>query len=532
MPLNSFLYISSLIFVSFAVAYLVLWTLSAVSNRKSRRQVGFMLGNHTELAFLFEDESLINATSEAKLVLATAASGQSDLMRLLSVFAPKFPGLAEGLRNLADIDTLNLQSNDGFSRLNAEWRDGLARICIKEEVSGLEPAKLDVLSLAAMEQEIETLRATSEDAPFLVWRQQKDGTIVWANNTYLELAKICDSESPASSWPPPKLFDAEKFQDSDIGRKSRLTLHVSGEVSPRWFECVQTNVGSDHLFTAVSADSLVNAEVSLRDFVQTLTKTFAHLPTGLAIFDKQRRLTLFNPALTYLTLLEPEFLSSRPTLYEVLDRLREKRMIPEPKNYKTWRQKMQDLEVGAVEGTYEETWSLASGQTYRVVGRPHPDGAVAFLFEDISAEISLTRRYRAELETGQAVIDNLDEAIAVFSADGSLTLSNAAYASLWGNDPAESLTRYGILEATKSWGENCAPTPVWGDVREFVGSLGERSEWTAEVQAKNGQPLQCRFSPISKGCTLVGFNTPSAIKIPAKSPSEIQPKISEGSLAG
>ena len=41
----------------------------------------------------------------------------------------------------------------------------------------------------------------------------------------------------------------------------------------------------------------MQAETALRGFMQTLAKTFAHLPTGLAIFDQHRQLALFNPAL-------------------------------------------------------------------------------------------------------------------------------------------------------------------------------------------------------------------------------------------
>ena len=101
---------------------------------------------------------------------------------------------------------------------------------------------------------------------------------------------------------------------------------------------------------ALPADAEVRAEHSLRQFIQTLTKTFADLPIGLAIFDRERQLALFNPALVDLTSLGAEFLSARPTLFSFLDRLREARMIPEPKNYNTWRQQMAELEQAAASG--------------------------------------------------------------------------------------------------------------------------------------------------------------------------------------
>ena len=247
----------------------------------------------------------------------------------------------------------------------------------------------------------------------------------------------------------------------------------------------------------------------MREFVQTLAKTFAHLPIGLAIFNRHRRLELFNPALTDLSSLPVAFLSGRPTLVAFLDELRDRRVMPEPKDYKNWRQQITELEAEAVRGTYAETWSLPTGQTYRISGRPHPKGALAFLFEDITSEVTMTRRFRLDMELGQAVIDSVSEALAVFSPSGILTRSNTAYAELWGVDPSTTFGDVSITDASRRWIEQCCPTPVWGDVRDFVGTVGERAEWSAEVGLRSGQRLACRFIPLTGGGTLVGF-TPMA----------------------
>lgn len=422
----SILPIAGLAAVSFSLAFLFLWYLNALASNPRQRAKGFMNEGPHGIAFLFEDDHLVDATTDAQSILTAAAPGATDLNRLLGAIAPTFPDLAEKLPQLAELGRFQVQSGDGSGRLEAEWRNGLARISIDGLAPEFELANQADFSQTAMDLELKTLRATVSAAPFLVWRQQDDGTVTWANTAYLDLVVAFDPNTEVASWPPTRLFDPDRAESKNPKAPMRLALRIPGEPHCRWFECVSAPVGRDTLYTAVAADRLVKAETSLRDFVQTLTKTFAHLTVGLAIFDKQRKLSLFNPALTDLTSMAPEFLIARPTLQKVLDRLRDKRMIPEPKDYKGWRQRLQDLEIAAEEGTYEETWSLPSGQTYRVVGRPHPDGAVAFLFEDISAEISLARRYRAEIETGQAVIDSMDEAIAVFSATGALTLTNAA----------------------------------------------------------------------------------------------------------
>jgi hypothetical protein len=72
----------------------------------------------------------------------------------------------------------------------------------------------------------------------------------------------------------------------------------------------------------------VRADQDRRGFVQTLGKTFSDLPIGLAILNKARQLAMFNPALLDMTELPVTFLSTRPTIDMVLDRLHELRVMP------------------------------------------------------------------------------------------------------------------------------------------------------------------------------------------------------------
>jgi hypothetical protein len=82
--------------------------------------------------------------------------------------------------------------------------------------------------------------------------------------------------------------------------------------------------------------------------------------------------------LTELTRLPIDFLVARPGLTEVLDKLREKRMIPEPKDYRSWRKSISDLEAAAADGSYSETWSLPGNLTYRATGDHIPTVRLRF----------------------------------------------------------------------------------------------------------------------------------------------------------
>jgi len=136
-----------------------------------------------------------------------------------------------------------------------------------------------------------------------------------------------------------------------------------------------------------------------------------------------------------LTALPADFLSARPNLLSFFDRLRDAQVMAGPKNYGSWRDEMADMVAAAADGRFQDTWSLPSGSIYRVTGRPHPDGAVAFLIEDISDEVSATRHQRAERDVLLAALDRVDDAIAVLSRDAGLVFCNRRFATLARLDP-------------------------------------------------------------------------------------------------
>ena len=365
----------------------------------------------------------------------------------------------------------------------------------------------DAISVAALEAEVGTLRAIASEAPQLIWRQGADGQINWANAAYLKIADALSEpkDTLIHSWPPAPIFGALELPDDEqTSTTRRAPIHFEGSEIPKWFEITSVSREGETIHFAVEVSAIVRAENTQRGFVSTLGKTFADLSIGLAIFDRDRRLMVFNPAMLDLTKLKIDFLSAKPLVTSFLDALRENQTLPEPKNYTSWREEFAALENAARDGTYCETWDLASGLTFRVTGRPHPDGSFALLFEDISAEVSLTRQFRAELDMSRAVMDAMDDAVAVFSTSGRLTMANAAYAQLWGKN-LESVIDSGIIEESRNWQRNCAPSPVWREIREFVGRLGERSSWKELIVMNDGRHYSCKAVALPSGATLTAF---------------------------
>ena len=154
---------------------------------------------------------------------------------------------------------------------------------------------------------------------------------------------------------------------------------------------------------------------------------------------------------------------------------------------------------------YERVWSLSGGQTYRVTGRAHPDGALALMFEDISSETIRSNRHRADLDLCQGVMDAMEEGIAVLSASGRLIMSNAAYNRLWSHQPGTDVATHGIRQLTAHWRAGTAPSQIWAEAEDFVATLGPRAAWQAEARLTDGRLIACRFEPLKDGATLAGF---------------------------
>ena len=459
----------------------------------------------TDAVFLFDDERLVDVSPAAQALLDQIRGPGSEWSRLLAYLEPRFPRIEAALAALASQRRLRLEAENGPALvLEAEWRAGVARITLADPlVEG--PAPLDRLSLRAQEEELAILREVVEGLTTPIWREDADGTVTWASPAYLE---HCGLRPEEAAWPLPRLFERPVPHPSIAGTLAgprRVSLPGGPGGRPRWYEFRSRPQGGGELCFAEPVTALVQAETSLREFLQTLGKTFAELPIGLAIFDRSRKLQLFNPALSDLTNIGAEMLLARPSLFAFLDRLRENRMMPERKDYATWRQQMVALEQAAVSGQYEETWNLPTGQTYRVTGRPHPDGAVALLLEDISAEISLTRRFRAELELGQEVLDSLPQAVAVFSSAGQMLVSNAAYLRGWDGEAGTALCAPGIGEALRRWQAICGPDPAWAQVQNYVLTLGERPERSFTLNLAEGRVLRLSLCPIAGGATVVSF---------------------------
>jgi len=498
------------VFLAVALAGAIVGLLHYLFSRRKLRETGKAQSSESETVYLFENGTLADATPTARRFLTSQQLEETDQDGLVTQLSRHFPDLTERIRGMrranAQTSSLILTGADTRNQITVEAGHGVVRLSLSGPLTGNGDSATHLI--ASLEAELDILRSIAEDAPQLIWKQDVDGRLTWANRAYLKLA---DRFIPAAEgdplWPVDPIFPAIAPVTTE-GRTTtqRAPILLPGMTEPMWFEVTSVRRGLDTVHFAADASNLIQAESGRHKFIQTLTKTFAHLTIGLAIFDRERRLSLFNPALHDLTGLPVTFLSARPLVNSVLDRLHDMNMLPEPRNYANWRDQVSALEAAAVRGTYCENWYLPSGRTYRVTGRPHPDGAIAFLFEDISDEILLTRHVRSELQTAQAALDSLDEAIAVFSPAGTLVMSNAEYAKIAGI-AIDSLSDISITNEIRRWRGRSNPTRLWDRILNGIETVSDRKHWQDLFRLDDGRPMICRVAPLTGGNTLIGLRS-------------------------
>ena len=138
------------------------------------------------------------------------------------------------------------------------------------------------------------------------------------------------------------------------------------------------------------------------------------LPTGVAMFDAEHRLTFYNAAYRALWDLDAAYLDQKPTDSAVIDELRAARQTAGGAGLPAYGRPQLHEAYRAIEAK-EHTWHLPDGRTLRVVTTPNPDGGVTYLFHDVTERLDLERRFEELIRVQGETLDNLAEGVAVFA---------------------------------------------------------------------------------------------------------------------
>ena len=272
------------ILAAFAAAALGTLTVILLERRSKARPASIFSEQPTATVFLFDGEALVDSTPSAKALLNASQTLGGAWVKLLAYLGRYFPDLETQITRLQTEGALTLASVPGEGRpmiLQADMQGGLTRLVLVDPDSDDAAPGQDLMVLRAMSEELDFLRQTVTNAPALIWRERENGDVTWANAAYMLRVGDLGETGQELSWPLPKLFERTASTQGIAGQRQKLTL--SG-ARAAWYDLILTGEGDSRLVFALPADAAVAAETALRDFMQTLTKTFAHLHVGLGNF--------------------------------------------------------------------------------------------------------------------------------------------------------------------------------------------------------------------------------------------------------
>ena len=352
------------------------------------------------------------------------------------------------------------------------------------------------------------LRRALDALPLPAWVCTATGGLIWANAAFL---RAVDAASLEDAVARRLTFDrgasaliGEAAETGDM-RQTLRWAPVDGQ--RRAFQVTARPLeGGDVGAWALDVTAAEDARETLKRHVEAHDETLNHLVDAVAIFNAERRLTFHNTAFAQIWGLEPAWLADGPTHAEVLDRLRQRRRLPETMDYSRW--KADELAWYETLGPApDDLWALPDGRTLRVVRQPHPLGGLLLLFTDMTGDIRLRAQYNGLIQVQQATLDKLNDAVAVFGSDSRLRLHNEAFARFWNVSVA-------TLEAASDFDgvvELCVPRlhdrAFWGELKARVADPDPRARIAVSGEAKTSDDRIVAFQsrPLPDGATLIAF---------------------------
>jgi signal transduction histidine kinase len=344
--------------------------------------------------------------------------------------------------------------------------------------------------------------------PGPAWLTDAAGGLAWANAAWLtavEAPSIEDARSRALALDP--AAEAMARDAATTGQAKSGTRWMTIQGRRRAFQLVMRPMADGGaLAWAFDVTEAEDTRETLKRHVEAHDETLNHIAEAVAIFSQGRRLMFHNTAFAELWNLEPAWLAEGPTHGEIMDRLRQRRRLPETAEYGVWKAR----ELARYEDTgpqADDMWTLPDGRTLRVVRQTHPLGGLLLLFSDITGELKLKAQYNALIQVQQATLDKLNDAVAVFGSDGRLRLHNEAFERFWnvsGADLAAAGDFDGVVDL-------CVPRmhdmQFWREVKARVADTDPqaRTPISGELKTSDSRIVAYQSRPLPDGATLLAF---------------------------
>jgi PAS domain-containing protein len=353
----------------------------------------------------------------------------------------------------------------------------------------------------------ERYREILETLPIPVWMRGPGQAIAWANRAFLSILGFSSLEdavtaNAALEWSERDL--TIRALESRGPVECRASVIVRGE--SRVFAMGLAPMGEASVAGfATDVTDFVRMESRLQLISDAQEDMIERIPFAVATFDSDLKLAGFNNAYAEMWELPKNWLETHPAYGDILDRLRDRRRLPEQRSFPEWKT-AQLQSFGSAQRRGEEFWHLPNGKSIRLVIQPHLAGGVFVLFQDITERLRLESSLNLLTQVQKATLDTLDEGIAIFGTDGRLVLHNALFAKMWKLSEDELGGQPHFAEIANICTTRIGRDGIWGIVSCGVNSATPESfgEW-GKTRRADGRIISLALSRLPNGATVVTF---------------------------
>jgi len=362
-------------------------------------------------------------------------------------------------------------------------------------LADLSPVRRAEATREAAGAEAADLRAVLDALPLPLWRRNPELRIVDCNNAYaaaLDLPRAAVLTQAAELAPEngrDRTLALARAAAAGTVQSERCHVVIAG--SRRLLEFSEAPDGSGGTVgVAVDHTDLESAEGELARHVNAHGQVLESIHAAVAIYGADKRLSFFNAAFARLWGIEEDWLAGEPTLDELLERLRERRRVPEYADFRAFKRQQIEMFTSLIE-PQSELMHRPDDRTLSVSVSPHPLGGLIFVYEDVTDRLALERSYNTLIEVQRETLDNLFEGIAVYGGDGRLRLHNPAYRTIWGlaeTDLAGEPHVGDIVEKTREFYEDDRD---WPATRErIIAEVTAQAHSSGRLDRRDGSVLQ------------------------------------------
>ena len=347
-----------------------------------------------------------------------------------------------------------------------------------------------------------------EAAPIPMWHRRPDMRLHFVNHAYVEAVGATDGlqvvEEGIELLEPENGRSASDYAAEAVAADTQNERIVSATLNGERRQLRVFDIplgGSGVAGLAIDVQDLIDTKSEVRELSEAQRDLLNLMSSGVAQFDSKHVLSFANLPFQSLFAFRDQWLSEKPEFARVLDRMRENGKLPEVRDFPAWRKDREEW-FRASDPT-EENWLLPDGTHLRVLAQPIPDGGLLMIFEDRTEQAQLASARDILLRVRTATFDNLFEAIAVFSADGRLSIWNRLFAETWKLTDDQLIKHPRLDELLPMLAEHLkkpAQISILGELIRMTSS--NRAQRKSKAVFADGRMFQIATIPLPDGNTL------------------------------